>query len=197
MTTLASIPSRPVLAALLLASALAAAPAHAEAPSVDAYAGQALVLGAAHHRHPGGGSGGRSGVPSGSSRGRAGGGGAAGGRSGAASGSGQNQAQGRGGSGTASGKTASGGSGARGVTHPTASGGQPPTGARSGGSRAAEGFSGEAGLSASAARGGSQASAGAFSGTDLLVLIAALICLVGVGTVLRVARRSSRAAAHR
>lgn len=46
-------PTTRILAIACLTCAIAATEARAEAPSVDAYAGQALVLGAPHHSHGG------------------------------------------------------------------------------------------------------------------------------------------------
>lgn len=67
MITLRQISAPRVLAIAGLACALTASPARAEAPSVDAYAGQALVLGTPHHSHGGEHRGGHSG-PAGSAR---------------------------------------------------------------------------------------------------------------------------------
>lgn len=195
MTTLAPNPSRPALVALLLASALATAPAHAEVPSVDAYAGQALVLGTGHRHHPGGGSGtggGRSGASLRSGQNHTEGTG--GERSATVSGSGQSQAKGPGAGESVSGGTPAAGSAAGDAARTTATGSR-STGARSGASGAGEEAFARAHRLRSTTQGGSDA--GTFSGTDLLVLIAALVCLVGVATTLRVTRHSGRAAARR
>jgi hypothetical protein len=178
---------------VLLAGVLGAVPARAEVPSVDAYAGQALVLGGGTHHHKGGSGtgGGQSGAGSGATHSATGG--AATGSSGSSTvGSSHSQATGSTTKGTASGKPASDAGGRE-----TAAAGsrRSSTGAIQSGGTASSGRSGA--LSPSATLSAEQSEGGGFTTMDVLLLVLGAACLVGVATVLRMARRSSRTEARR
>src|SRR5450759_4807797 len=160
-----------ILLAAGVACALAAAPASADVPSLDAYAGQALVLGGPHHPHAGGHSGGRNGP--GSSGG--------GGGSGSAVGSGSSPGSGASSSPGSSAGSTHAGSG----TSRSRSGAASPTG--TGRSSASE--TGSPQRSPAVAR--LTASSVPLSGLDVLLLAVGLVCLVSTGVVLRRARRTS------
>jgi hypothetical protein len=171
--------SASILATAALTCPVVADRAHAEVPSVDAYGGQALVLGAPHHRHPGGGS------PSGSGNRSSGGGRSSGGSSSGSSGGGASGSRGQGASGSS--QKASGPNGASGNRA-----------SRESGSTRTGGASGGRGGTASEAQGGSEqsvlggkpaASTSGFGVSDVLLLIAGLICLAALALLLRAARR--------
>jgi hypothetical protein len=160
-----------ILATCALAVLLVAPAARAEVPSVDAYGGEALVLGTPHH-HGGG------------TNQRSGGGGHSEGSSESSASSGNSRSSGGGGSSS----TGSGGSG-------SSEGGGATTHPGSGGNNGTQPIkaSGSAGGGA-ASKGGSQpitpvSSTSAFSAGDILLIFAGLLCIVGVGVVLRVARK--------
>ncbi|MGH2880668.1 MAG: hypothetical protein ACRDK4_13820 [Solirubrobacteraceae bacterium] len=161
-----------LLAFILTVGALASA-ARAEVPSVDAYGGEALVLGHPHKQVSGGaGNQGRrsresDGTEGDSSNSPAGAGGSNGGGS---NGGGPAGGSSHGGAGTSSGRGAASGS-----------------------------SSGRPGAGSSAANGGSQAtggvqpaattSEGTFSTGDLLLILFGAACIAGIGVTLRVSRR--------
>jgi len=158
-----------ILLAAGVACVLAAAPASADVPSLDAYAGQALVLGGPHHPHAGGHSGG-SNAP-GSSGG--------GGGSGSAVGSGPSAGTGSSpGSGSSAGPTQ-----ANSGTSRSRAGAASPAGT---------GW--PAGKTGSPQRSPATAqltgSSVPLSGLDVLLLVVGFVCLVSVGVVLRHARRT-------
>jgi hypothetical protein len=174
-------PSRPTrcvapfaaaLATIAFSAATAPPFAGAEVPSLDAYGGQALVLGAPHHRHPGGGSGSASSGDSASKGIHA--------RDFAARGA-------------LPGSPSGGRSSAEASREATAQGG----GAHSGGSAngqgdansSADGGRGEPAGPAQAPYTGRQAAqVSAFSTTDVVLLIVGLACLMLLGLALRSAR---------
>lgn len=180
MRTLASTSSRLAPTACVLACALAASPARAEVPSVDAYAGQALVLGKPHRPN----SGDRSGAHGGPTA--SGGSSASGTNSTSSSGQNGSRATGRNGS-SAGGKavetTVSGQGAGAGSTQAGAAGGK---------SNGASGSNGQAIRSPTTLPAGissSSESSSTFSGLDVLLLVAGFVCLLSTGVVLRLARR--------
>lgn len=180
MTRFAPISSRMVLLAAIAAFALVASPVRAEVPSLDAYAGQALVLGKPRPprtrvviaRKGGEASGGASasgqaGSPSIGISG-SGTGGPASGKSARAAGSGQSGSR-RGSSGNPSGV----GKGANGEAHDL---------------RAAQRAEHSSDLRAAQRA----ASSSALAGLDVLLLVVGVVCVAGVGTVLRLSRWKRR-----
>lgn len=158
--------------------------ASAEVPSVDAYGGQALVLGAPHHRHPGGGSGSQT-----QSGGRQ-----ASGRPTGASASGSTgigpSAKGPSG-GDSAGSGGSAGAGHKpGPGTKAAPGTASPNGDRSanGGPGRTSGANGETSQPANAKQ---PASSSAFGASDILLLIAGAISLAALGLWLRTSRRAA------
>jgi hypothetical protein len=165
-----------ILATFALAVCLLAPTAQAEVPSVDAYGGEALVLGTPHHRgaggttqRSGGGSGSQGSSETGASSGN--------GHSPGSSGGGGSSSTGSGGSGSTGGgaSTHTGGGGANN------NGTQPSNGSGSGSGGSSKGGSGNATPVSS--------TASAFSGGDILLILLGLLCIAGVGVVLRVARK--------
>lgn len=194
-----------ILLASVLLLGIAAPLAHAEIPSVDAYGGEALVLGKPHHHSRGAPDGGAgtsrsSGSRAGSFHGPNRSGNEANGAVGATP-------SGRSGGSGGSGGTATGGtSGTSGSHAPQAPRphGSLATGSTSGQGQAGGGTDGGAsrtGASGSGTRAGQDlayayptattrpSGASALSTGNVLLILAGLLCVVGVGVVLRRARR--------
>lgn len=162
-----------ILAALATAACSLAPAASAEVPSVDAYGGEALVLGSSHRHGHGGGSG--------TGAGRRG---ATGGSTGQGSGS----------------ATSSSGSSSGSSSHVSGSGGAQAGGRRSATSGGATGQASAGGSEATTGSSGSRpasfadhqaASSSAFGTTDILLLIAGVVCLAALALVLRTVRKPS------
>jgi hypothetical protein len=137
--------------------ALAAVPAAAEISSVDAYGGQAAVLGAPVHRHH---------VKTQGSQGRSGGGSGAGAHTGAAA-----SGSFRGPTSSSTAGSSRGAAGGMGTVAPGHTGTGVAAQSRTAGSTIAPGSEADSSLS--------------LSGLDVFVLVAMLACLVGTGVLMR------------
>jgi len=177
MTRFAPISSRTVLSAGIVACALIASPARAEVPSLDAYAGQALVLGKPHPPSMGGVVGARKGAAA----------------SGGANASGQAGSPSRGAGGSGTGGPASGtrvrATGSGQSRSPRGSSGN-PSGAGKGANGAEHDLrAAQPAASSSDLRTAQRAAnSSALAGSDVLLLVVGVISVAGVGVALRLSR---------
>jgi hypothetical protein len=193
MTRFAPIPSRLVLFAGIAACALVASPARAEVPSLDAYAGQALVLGKPHPPSMGGVVGARKGAAASGGANASGQAGSPSRGAGGANASGHAESPSRGAGGSGTGGPASG-------TRARATGsGQPrsprgSSGNPSGAGKGANGAAYDLRAAQPAARSSDlqaaqrAANSSALAGSDVLLLVVGVACVAGVGAALRLSR---------